>query len=64
MANWNDFQGVNRGYALELYEQFRRDPKSVDEATRRLFEELPPPPASDEGAATPSAPARPARSCR
>ena len=52
MASWDDFQGVNRGYALDLYEQYRRDPKSVDDATRKLFEQLPPPPASDEGAAS------------
>jgi 2-oxoglutarate dehydrogenase E1 component len=52
MASWDDFQGVNRGYALDLYEQYRRDPKSVDDATRKLFEELPPPSASDEGAAS------------
>ncbi|HVQ41189.1 MAG TPA: 2-oxoglutarate dehydrogenase E1 component [Vicinamibacterales bacterium] len=63
MANWDDFQGVNRGYALDLYEQYRRDPKSVDEATRKLFDELPPPPGADE-AASASGPsqARPAGS--
>ena len=54
--NWDDFQGVNRGYALDLYEQYRRDPKSVDDATRKLFEQLPAPPASDEGAGAPSQP--------
>src|SRR6187397_2111810 len=52
MASWDDFQGVNRGYALDLYEQYRRDPKSVDDATRELFEKLPPPPASDEATAS------------
>jgi hypothetical protein len=52
MASWDDFQGVNRGYALDLYEQYRRDPKSVDDATRELFEKLPPPPASDDAAAS------------
>src|SRR5580693_3297519 len=32
-----DIQGVNAGYALELYERFRRDPGSVDPATRAVF---------------------------
>ncbi len=38
-ASWEQFQGVNEGYALELYERFRRDPSSVDAATRLLFEQ-------------------------
>ncbi len=33
----NDFRGINEGYALELYEAFRRDPSSVDQRTRDLF---------------------------
>jgi 2-oxoglutarate dehydrogenase E1 component len=41
--NWKDFQGVNAGVALELYDRFRHDPASVDEATRRFFEAMPPP---------------------
>jgi 2-oxoglutarate dehydrogenase E1 component len=40
---WKDFQGVNAGAALELYEQFRSDPQSVDAATRAFFERMPPP---------------------
>jgi 2-oxoglutarate dehydrogenase E1 component len=32
------FPGVNAGYVFELYERYRRDPASVDEATRRTFE--------------------------
>ena len=39
----NEFPGPNLGYVLELYEQYRKDPKSVDEATRRLFEQWSPP---------------------
>jgi 2-oxoglutarate dehydrogenase E1 component len=31
------FQGVNAGYALELYDRFLADPKSVDAQTRRIF---------------------------
>ena len=33
----NDFRGFNEGYVLELYDAFRRDPSSVDQATRDLF---------------------------
>jgi 2-oxoglutarate dehydrogenase E1 component len=51
MAGWQDFAGINRGYVLELYERYRRDPASVDEATRRYFERWSPP--SEE--ATPAA---------
>jgi 2-oxoglutarate dehydrogenase complex dehydrogenase (E1) component-like enzyme len=39
--NWEDFQGVNRAYVLELYEQFQRDPSSIDAATRAVLEQLP-----------------------
>ncbi len=41
--SWNDFQGVNAAAALELYDRFRADPASVDEATRAFFERVPPP---------------------
>src|SRR5262245_30581758 len=40
---WREFQGVNAAYVLELYERFRRDPKSVDPAARALFEVSGPP---------------------
>jgi 2-oxoglutarate dehydrogenase E1 component len=42
-AGWSDFQGVNAAYAAELYDRFRRDPKSVDPDTRAFFESSPPP---------------------
>ena len=32
-----DFHGPNYGYILELYDRFRENPASVDEATRSLF---------------------------
>jgi len=32
-----DFQGVNEGYVLELYEKWCQNPLSVDSATRELF---------------------------
>ena len=40
MAGWQEFTGLNRGYVLELYEKYRRDPASVDAETRALFEQL------------------------
>ena len=36
MAGWEGFTGINRGYVLELYERFRRDPASVDPETRAV----------------------------
>ncbi|MGZ9164054.1 MAG: 2-oxoglutarate dehydrogenase E1 component [Anaerolineales bacterium] len=38
MSLEKEFHGPNLGYILELYEQYRDDPNSVDEATRKLFE--------------------------
>src|SRR6187549_1538495 len=52
MPAWGDVTGLNRGYVLELYEKFRRDPASVDAATRELFEQWTPPPADLEEPAT------------
>jgi 2-oxoglutarate dehydrogenase E1 component len=43
MAGWQDFTGLNRGYVLELYDRFRRDPASVDAETRASFERWTPP---------------------
>ncbi len=43
MPSWQDFTGLNRGYVLELYEKYRRDPASVDAGTRALFEQWAPP---------------------
>ena len=48
MPAWGDFTGLNRGYVLELYEKYRRDPTSVDEATRELFRQWTPPSLEDE----------------
>ncbi|HXT71104.1 MAG TPA: 2-oxoglutarate dehydrogenase E1 component [Vicinamibacterales bacterium] len=59
--NWNDFQGVNRGYVLELYDRLRRDPGSVDGSTRAMLEQLgPPPDAGTQGAPAASGAAAPA----
>jgi 2-oxoglutarate dehydrogenase E1 component len=43
MAGWQEFTGLNRGYVLELYEKYRRDPAAVDADTRALFERWTPP---------------------
>lgn len=43
-TSWQDFYGPNAGYIIELYENYLRDPQSVDTATRSLFEEWGPPP--------------------
>ncbi len=38
-----DFQGVNLGYVLELYERYLRDPSSVDAGARAFFKHWKPP---------------------
>jgi len=53
MPAWGEFTGLNRGYILELYEKFRRDPSSVDQATREIFEQWTPP-SLDEHLAEPA----------
>ena len=42
MALENEFHGPNLGYILELYQHYRDDPNSVDEATRQIFEKWSP----------------------
>jgi 2-oxoglutarate dehydrogenase E1 component len=42
MNPWDQFTGVNAGYVFDLYERFRRDPQSVDEATRAAFSQWSP----------------------
>lgn len=44
MDIWNKFYGPNIAYVLELYEKYRQDPNSVDETTRKFFNQWPPPP--------------------
>ena len=53
-----EFHGANAGYILELYERFRQDPQSVDEATREYFQQWTPPTVDGNGAATGTAPAQ------
>ena len=43
MAWWQEFSDLNRGYVLELYEKYRRDPALVDADTRAIFEQWTPP---------------------
>ena len=43
MGGWSEFQGLNAGYVLELYDRYRQDPGSVDAATRAHFEQWTPP---------------------
>src|SRR5688572_20719949 len=52
------FPGVNAGYVFELYERYRKDPESVDEATRKAFESWTPPDPTAQRPATQGAPAR------
>jgi 2-oxoglutarate dehydrogenase E1 component len=47
------FHGPNAGYVLELYEQYSRDPDSVDPLTRQVFEQWVP--STGNGAAVPAA---------
>ena len=37
-----EFHGTNLGYVLELYERYQRDSSSVDEASRKLFDQWKP----------------------
>ena len=62
--SWKDFQGVNAAAALELYDRFRDNPASVDEATRAFFERVPPPPEVRATVAAHLAPAAPAGDAR
>lgn len=56
-GDWADFQGVNAGYVADLYEQYRRDPKTVDAETRAFFEKHPLPEFSTPAASSTPGPA-------
>jgi len=43
MTSQFDFHGPNVAYVLELYEQFRQAPNSLDDSTRQFFEQWQPP---------------------
>jgi 2-oxoglutarate dehydrogenase E1 component len=57
MVVWNDFNGINAGYVLELYERYQQDPENVDAATRRFFETWQPPQDGFQGGAESGQPA-------
>ena len=40
MEPLHDFHGPNAGYVLDLYDRYRKNPESVDPATRAFFEQL------------------------
>ena len=42
MPDLRSFHGPNEGYVLDLYEQYQRDPASVDAGWRAFFDQLPP----------------------
>src|SRR5713226_1998743 len=42
MYNLKEFFGPNAGYVLELYDRYRQNPASVDDATRAIFDTWPP----------------------
>ena len=42
MPAWQGFTGINRGYVLELYDRFRKDPQSVDPETPRALRAMDP----------------------
>ena len=42
MNHKKEFTGPNFAYILELYEQYRANPNSVDEESRRLFQDWSP----------------------
>ncbi|HEY0733809.1 MAG TPA: 2-oxoglutarate dehydrogenase E1 component [Herpetosiphonaceae bacterium] len=47
------FHGPNAGYVFELYEQYQRDPQSVDPETRAFFEQWTPEQQTDMAVAPP-----------
>ena len=43
MNPWRDISSLNAGYVVELYERYRADPQSIDEAARAFFDRWTPP---------------------
>ncbi|MCY8616183.1 thiamine pyrophosphate-dependent enzyme, partial [Bacillus haynesii] len=41
---WEEFHGPNLGYVLELYDQYVKDPESLDADLKEMFDELGAPP--------------------
>ncbi len=40
--NWDEFNGFNQAYLLDLYEKYCDDPNAVDTALRAFFDQFPP----------------------
>ncbi len=40
---WRDISGFNAGYIAELYDRYRTDPHSVDNAAHTFFKQWAPP---------------------
>ncbi|WP_349407489.1 2-oxoglutarate dehydrogenase E1 component [Pseudalkalibacillus sp. SCS-8] len=52
---WQGLSGPNLGYAIELYDQYKSDPDSVEPNLKEIFDKWGPPPTSeDEVGPTPS----------
>jgi len=49
MGGWNEFQGLNAGYVLELYDRYRQDPTAVEAQTRAYCEQWTPPDQPSDG---------------
>ncbi|KYD02527.1 2-oxoglutarate dehydrogenase E1 component [Bacillus atrophaeus] len=56
--NWEEFYGPNLGYALELYDQYVKDPKSIDPDLKDMFDELGAPPSQIKEASGTKEPGR------
>ena len=50
MTQKKEFIGPNLAYILELYQQYQADPNSVDEASRKLFQDWTPSPETEKPA--------------
>ncbi len=55
-SGWVEFSGLNLAYLAELYDRYRADPASVDQATRGFFERWGPPPSAAPAVAVPTVP--------
>ncbi|HSB80203.1 MAG TPA: 2-oxoglutarate dehydrogenase E1 component [Candidatus Methylomirabilis sp.] len=54
MDLWREFHGPNAGFVLELYDRYRQNPASVDEATRAFFACWIPPATGTPGSPAPA----------
>ncbi|GAE24472.1 2-oxoglutarate dehydrogenase E1 component [Halalkalibacter wakoensis JCM 9140] len=52
---WQGFHGPNLGVAIELYEEYSKNPEAVEEDLRELFDIWGPPPSDNESQSSTSA---------